>query len=209
MKRWLFIFVSFFFLLSCNANAENEMVWEQYGNENGEIKLTELNDSLVRVVFSNNDGFTFDTTGRQTVVSTRLNLDSNGTFIQIGTGGIEKVKNGLWVHDFTSIAQLQMKTQISDIYSRMFYNLSEEIEITGRLDGNSKGKTVNGIYLPLIKIMAGRYYQFKGRIKREPYPMSYYSTESSPQGIFSDTSKTQYRLCFDSEVQIELAHPIE
>jgi hypothetical protein len=163
-----------FFFVAClsekqdSDNANNELKSELFANEYGEICLVKENDTVMRTIFKNNEGDVFDT-----IMSINHNFkmilkNDSFPFLQFHTGGIELSHDCLFIHEFSGV---------------VLFN---------------KGIKINGIWL----IDAGtdipeEYLSVCGTIKKEKYPIDYYSTEESPQGMFSDTSIVHYRLIME------------
>ncbi|MDA3910339.1 MAG: hypothetical protein PF448_03135 [Bacteroidales bacterium] len=192
-----------FFFVAClsekqdSDNANNELKSELFANEYGEICLVKENDTVMRTIFKNNEGDVFDT-----IMSINHNFkmilkNDSFPFLQFHTGGIELSHDCLFIHEFSGVAYLSQFIQIEEMYSRPFYKVNEEVTVKGDVLFN-KGIKINGIWL----IDAGtdipeEYLSVCGTIKKEKYPIDYYSTEESPQGMFSDTSIVHYRLIME------------
>lgn len=73
------------------------------------------------------------------------------------------------------------------------YQLDTIITLSGKIKSDKSGAHINGVYLEKAPNMEGLL-EIKGTLKRVLYPLSYYSTDESPQGMFSDTSVKHYRL---------------
>jgi hypothetical protein len=179
------------------VNTNNELESELYANEYGEISLVKKNDTVMRTIFKNNEGDVFDTLMSINHNFKMLLKQDSFPFLQFHTGGIELSHNCLFIHEFSGFAYLSQFIQIEAMYSRPFYKVNEEVTVKGDVLF-SKGTKINEIWL----IDAGtdipeEYLSVCGTIKKEKYPMDYYSTEASPQGMFSDTSIVHYRLIME------------
>lgn len=184
-----------------------------YASSEGQIKLSRLTDSTYFTVFTNNEGFQMDTTltvgkkedyRRMLYISPR---DSVENFLQYKKGALVVYENRIDVHDFTSIAQIALETQIRGIYDVPFYLTGAEITVKGDIYSGKVGHHVNGIHLGFEELPGSNsdsYYEVTGIVSKEAYPVEYYSTDESPQGMFdSDTSKKYYRLVMeDPEIQL-------
>jgi hypothetical protein len=73
------------------------------------------------------------------------------------------------------------------------YQLDTVISLQGIIKRDKSGVHVNGVYLEQDPEIDG-FIKIKGVLKRIAYPLAYYSTDESPQGMFSDTSIKHYRL---------------
>ncbi len=192
LNSLLFV-VCFSFIASCIAEQEKVIIKSGlYANEYGEIRLIKENDTLMRAIFKNNEGFTFDTT---LVIDYNNKLVSK-PFLRFQMGGLELRNECLYIHEFSSIAYLSQFIQIKEMYTRPFYKIDEEVTVNGDVI-SMKGYTINGIWLVSSKEIPQRYVSIHGTIKKEKYPKDYYSTDESPQGMFRDTSIVHYRLIME------------
>ena len=92
---------------------------------------------------------------------------------------------------------------------RPFYKIGKKVTVTGEVRFQRGGTpTINGIYLKKYTKKLDNYFAIEGVIKKEKYPIEYYSTEESPQGMFSDTSITHYRLIMENYEVKELPQQI-
>ncbi|MEA1874919.1 MAG: hypothetical protein U9N51_10915 [Bacteroidota bacterium] len=199
-------------LLQCNNPkvAKDIRVWENineiklkennktikglYANEYGEVRLIRQNDTIMRTIFKNNDGDVFDTLMR---INYNFKLKQRQTtlrFLQLNWGGLELQEECLYIREYSNFQYLAQFIQIKDMYTRAFYKINEKVTITGEVRFGKGGGTINGIYLINYRKKADKYLSIEGLIKKEKYPIAYYSTEESPQGMFSDTNIVHYRL---------------
>lgn len=187
-------------VISC-ANASENLEPNQlkkasetiYANEYGKIHLSEINDSLMRAVFYNNEGQVFDTIMKINYNFTLLPNDGY-PFLHLKTGGIKVYENKLEVFDFAGPAYMAMYINIENIYDRPFYKLNDTVVIHDEIKHSKGGETIDGIYVIPASDKQNELVSLTGIITKEKYPRAYYSTADSPQGMFSDTTKTYYRL---------------
>lgn len=180
---------------------KDEVDWVCYGNENGTLQLAQLTDSTYRVVFENNAGKIFDTTAFVRSFFGGIEYEEE-PFLQIGTGGLVREKDGVFVHDFTGIATMLLCTEIRAIYTRKFYRLNEQIRLVGRLKGAKDGKTIQGVYIPPMQIRIGDYFEALGKIKREKYIVWNGLSADKGGGVDLDTAQVGYRLVFEADVEL-------
>lgn len=203
MKNLIYILFFSFVTLSCNTKQKQENIVtektnvkeELYANEYGEVRLIRENDTLMRTIFKNNEGDIFDTTMFINYHSNLILKRDTFPLLQCGMAGIELHNEYLYVHDFSNMATMSQFTRIENIYTRPFYKLNDTVTIKGDII-SSKGLTIDGIWLNNTKNerTPEKYIAVKGIIKKEKYPIDYYSTDESPQGMFSDTNIIHYRL---------------
>jgi hypothetical protein len=108
------------------------------------------------------------------------------------------------------IPNCELEVPIKGVYSineyseglDSLYQLDTIISLQGSIKRDKSGTHINGIYLKEAPDTKG-ILKIKGKLKRVAYPLSYYSTNESPQGMFSDTSMKHYRLFLEpSSVEI-------
>ncbi len=194
--NYLLFVACFSFTVCCTTT---QKIAGLYANEYGEIRLIEENDTLMRTIFKNNEGNVFDTT---MFINYNFNLISKQDslpFLQLGMAGIELHPECLFVHEFSDFAYFPQFIQIEEMYTRPFYKVNEEVTVNGDVIF-AKGTTINGIWLGDSKETHERYVSIHGTIKKEKYPKGYYSTDESPQGMFSDTSIVHYRLIMEDYI---------
>ena len=164
-----------------------------YGNEYGEIHLTQLNDTLMLTHFINLSGDQFDTV--MTILpNNRMLADDGMPFLCWHMGGIKMYENCVRIFEFSSFARLTAYIQIEKMYERPFYKLGDTVIVKDEVYHPKGGQQVDGIYLNSKENYQGKFIAVKGVIQREPYPREFYSTSDGPQGMFSDTTKIYYRL---------------
>ncbi len=174
-----------------------------YANEYGQVKLTKKNDSLIRTIFKNNKEEIFDTLMQINYNFKLKQRRGKYPFLQLNWGGLELQGNCLYVREFSSWQFLASFINIEKMYTRAFYKINEKVTIKGEIH-SFKGSTINGIYLKNNFKKANQYSIVEGIIKKEKYPISFYSTDESPQGMFSDTSIIHYRLIMEDYTVKEL-----
>ncbi|MCD4793053.1 MAG: hypothetical protein K8R54_07475 [Bacteroidales bacterium] len=167
-----------------------------YANEYGEVKLIQKNDTIMRAVFKNNKGEVFDTLMR-IKHDFKLHRQDSLPFLQLHMGGLEIHDECLYIREYSIVAYLNRFIQIQEMYTRPFYKINEKVTVTGEVYFQKGGTLINGIYLINYFKKGRQYSTVEGIIKKEKYPIAYYSTEESPQGMFSDTSITHYRLIME------------
>lgn len=198
----LFFFSCLYFIAGCISgkqeniyNENKELKRELYANEYGEIELIKENDTLMRTILKNNIGEIFDTTMFINHHNSLISKQDSLPYLQLGMTGIELRNECLIVHEFSNIEYILQFIQIEELYSRPFFKVGKAVTVEGDVRF-AKGLTINGIWLyaeDYDKIPES-YVAITGIIKKEKYPLDYYSTEESPQGMFSDTSVVHYRL---------------
>lgn len=196
--------------LVSNDTAPNSL---EYVNSYGKIALKRITDSSYQTTFTNNDGFQLDTVLKafdEGEYAKILYIDPNDTLqkiLQFGTGALAIYKHRIEVHDFTSVAWIAMKTQIPQIYEHPFFLTSQEITIKGDIHRQKRGQMLGEINLQNADMPGENsetYFEVTGTIVKEEYPIEFYSTNESPQGMFdSDTSQKHYRLTMvDPEITL-------
>lgn len=198
----LSLFVAFQFT-SCKAN-ETAVVTDQhlyvgdfYVNENGLIQLNKINDTLMSVLFQNNEGQRFDTVMK---ICTHENFKlayGNYPFLKWHMGGIQMYEHTIQVVEFSSLAYICQYIQIPNIYERPFYKSGDTIQLSGLIKRSKGDLLLNGIYLNSDSLYENDFIVTSGVLRKEKFPRSYYSTNESPQGMFGDTNVVHYRLVFE------------
>lgn len=203
----ILLFVACFCVSACCATGKQEnvsddnkeMIGELYANEYGEIRLIKVNNTSMRTIFENNEGKVLDTTMFINYDFNLIQKHDSLPFLQLGMSGIELRNECLFVHDFSNIAYLSQLIRIEEMYTRPFYKIGKELTVDGDVTF-AKGYTINGIWLSEndSQKIPERYVSIHGAIRKEKYPIDYYSTDESPQGMFgSDTSIIHYRLIME------------
>ena len=210
MKLIFNIGLTLFFLGITSCNSEpvvSEILVEEKGelyiNEYGEIRLIELNDTLMQTVFKNNDGDVFDTT-MVIIPFSKLNenhlMDNpdSMSFLRFHCGGLQLYENRIELFDFCSIANYLgvYHIQIAHAYERPFFKSNVEISLTDQIIGGKGLYQMNGIYLDDKIVRNARYGTITGKIVKEEFPSELYSsTDESPQGFsLSNEDETSYWL---------------
>jgi len=167
-----------------------------YANEYGEIQLHKLEGLKVRTTFKNNKGDVFDTTMLANYEHKRISCSDSLPFLQLGVkSGIEICPGYLFVHEFSAGLHLARFIRMENLLLRPFYKINEPITtIKGEIMFSKDGPTIDGIFLSDYRKSKTGYFYVSGIIKKEKYPIAYYSTKESPQGKFGDTSVVHYRL---------------
>lgn len=185
-----------FLLLNCGNKKETgdkEKNKEVFVNENAEIKLSYLNDSTVKTHFKNNEGISFDTTMKISEKG-KINPDTSiSSYLRFNMGGLILYGDSLRIVEYSSMLYLTRFIKFPEMYSRSFYKTEKKITLSGEVLFHKGGPTLNGVYLKNYEGRQGNA-RLKGYIEKEPFPREYYSTSESPQGMFSDTTKTYFRL---------------
>lgn len=169
-----------------------------YANEYGQIELVQINDTVMRTIFKNNDGDVFDTTMKIMYDFKIIHSPDSLPFYSIGMRGIQQYNDYLRVFEFSSMLYLDQHIRIEKMYERPFYKMGSAIRIEGDVM-KSKGTTVDGIWIEQGDDLG---YDFDyaivhGVLHKEKYPEAFYSTDESPQGMFSKEDGIQYRLVFE------------
>jgi len=176
-----------------------------YANEYGEVRLIRKNDTIMRAVFKNNEGEVFDTLMQINYNFKLKQRRSNYPFLQLNWGGLELQEECLYVREYSSWQFLASFIQIQKMYTRPFYKIDEEVTVKGEVYFQKGGTLINGIYLINYYKKGKQYSTVEGIIKKEKYPIGYYSTDESPQGMFSDSSIIHYRLIMEDYEVKELS----
>jgi hypothetical protein len=164
-----------------------------YENEYGRIELIQVNDSLMRTIFSDNEKVVFDTL-------MKISYDNGNfepyslPFLALRGCGLKQYENRLHAFDFLGMAQMPMYTGIPEISENSFYRVNIPVTISDEITREKAGILIDGIYLAEGSEYVNEFVHLTGTIKKEKYPHSYYSTPDSPQGMFNDTTIAHYRL---------------
>ena len=173
-----------------------------YVSEHGQVELIQLNDTTWRTIFTNNDGFVFDTTmikAQKTDQPSIFAIKGEQFFLKYHWGGLSVLKDRIYVLEISSYGMLGTQTDMWGMYNDPFFNLNETILLKGTVEGSKGLRSMEGVYFLDTDIKSGQYYELVGKITKEKWPSAYYSTAESPQGIFGhDTSKVHYRLVMKS-----------
>lgn len=183
--------------VSCANASENKTGGKQttiYANEYGEIHLTEINDKVMHAVFFDNEKQVFDTLMDIDRDFDMLSPDDDFPFLWVKTGGIKLYENRVEIHDFAGPATMGMYVAIENLYERPFYKLKDTIVIKDAVTHPKGGEQLNGMYVIPASGHPNEFVELTGIVTKEKYPRDYYSTNDGPQGMFSDTTKTYYRL---------------
>lgn len=191
--------------VSCASNQPQKPTVENrtkaeylYANKHGSIKIEMLSDTAVRVLVSNNETVVFDSSFLKKFDFQLLPKRDSLPFLSLRTAGLEWTETWVQGWDFGGPAYMAMWTGMGKGIYEKFYRLGEPVALQGDLHRSKAGITINGIYLLDFERshfgFLNRYIQIEGTIEKERYPLSYYSTPESPQGMFSDTSVAHYRL---------------
>jgi hypothetical protein len=206
-----------FSFLSCqtesSANSAMEVdstdIAQIYENEYGQVELRQLNDTLWQTIFTNNEGFVFDTSITTSTDGGFFRFqDSNSVFLPYNWGGVNFTESELFVTEFSSYGMLASEANIWEMYERSFFRKGQKVHFQGDVYREKDGLKAKGMYIQLRenKIEPG-YYNITGTIKKEKYPINYYSIDKSPQGkLGNDTTKIFYRLLLEDPV-FELPEP--
>lgn len=164
-----------------------------YANEYGEIHLLALNDSLMQATFIDEQQNVFDTL---MPVDRQFNLlpQDGAPFLRLKTGGLKVYDNRLEAHDFAGPAYMALYSGIEHIYDRPFFRIGDTVSISDVIQHPKGGEQIQGIYILPETGKQNVFAELTGIITREPYPEAYYSNAEDPQGLFTDTHQTHYRL---------------
>lgn len=203
--RWFgiitFIVVSF---STFSQALENSML---YINEQGQAKITKVNDSLWHTSFETLDGYIYDTTlAIGDSYSVRVKPLDELFFLEYNWGGLSVSESRVSVFEFSSFGRLAYESGMSQIYTLPFIRAEKQIKLEGDLRFTKGHPTLEGVFFDKPIEVEEKYYRVTGTVVREPFPRSFYSTAESPQGMFSDTTKTFYRLVFKN-FTIEVPEP--
>lgn len=221
MKYILHILLFPFLAFSCSGQAEydhwgtnssdstqTEMAAQHNGdhyiNEHGEIYIFQLNDTSYQTTWINNEGFTFDT-----VMYVAKDDENNlyrpwkdHTYLKYHYGGVIILGDELWVQEFSSYGKLGSEAKMFGMYERKFFRADKEVNLEGRLTYSKGHAGLQGIYFDPNPSAVDKYYQIRGKIRKEHYPESFLSTDESPQGL-GGVDENSYRLVFESYELIE------
>lgn len=211
MIRFLHISFLLFVLTSCQEATSDSASTEEdkgdvYISDFGQVTILQLNDTLYQTSFLNNEGFRFDTSmslAENDSLFFQVDTDSNSFILKYHWGGLLFKDNKIQVFDFAGYGLLGTQTQMWEIYEKPFYKTGCKHKISGDLIGSKGIMNIGEIYLTNTEAKEGKYYEFEGFISKEEWPIDYYSTDESPQGVFgSDTSVKHFRLVMDEPKDI-------
>lgn len=194
--RFICLLSVIFVTLNClGQNGKNKIDFSGlYANEYGEILLKQVNETKVKVSFQNNKRDVFDTIMLTDYDFKMVKNNNSLPFLSFNSrAGVELYPECLFVHEFTAGIYLAQFIWIEKIFLRPFYKIGVPLTFNGNIKLSKGGATVDGIYLKNYKSQQG-YFKITGTILKEKYPIAYYSTKESPQGMFADTSIIHYRL---------------
>jgi len=178
----------------------NPTAGQIYVNEYGKVELVQVNDTLWQTIFTNKDGYEFDTTMASDQRRSYLKFrDSNAVFLPYSWGGVDFTESELWVTEHSSYGKLGSEAKMFEMYERPFYRTGNKISIQASVHHEKDGPKVNGMYVSNDSNIEDGFYNVTGIIKKEKYPTAYYSTDESPQGkLGDDTTKIFYRLILEN-----------
>jgi hypothetical protein len=181
-------------------NLDNPESGQIYVNEYGQVELVQLDDSTWQTIFTNKDGFVFDTTLISDQRSSYLKYrDSSAVFLPYSWGGVDFTESELWVTEYSSYGKLGSEAQMFEMYERPFYRIDQKLDIQANVHLEKDGPKVNGMYVSTDVMIENGFYNVTGTIKKEKYPIAYYSTDESPQGkLGNDTTQIYYRLILEN-----------
>lgn len=174
-----------------------------YENEYGSIRILPKNNTHKRVIYANNTGETLDTLLEINRKMNWVSPDSAYPFLGLKMGGVEWNADYARIHEFSSIAFLGQYVPIEQMYERRFFRTDTPITVSGYLTRSKAGTQIDGIYLKNAGHTELRFATVHGTVRKEPYPRAYYSTDDSPQGMFSD-NRVHYRLLMENYVVEQL-----
>lgn len=172
-----------------------------YVNEHGQVELNQINDTTWQTIFTNNEGFIYDTTLSANNAGGFFRFrDSNAVYLPYNWGGINFTESELFVIELSSYGMLATEAQMWEMYERSFFRIGQEIEFQGEVHPEKDGLKANGMYFEIgEQTIEPAFYNITGTIKKERYPIDYYSTDESPQGKFgNDTTIAHYRLILEN-----------
>ncbi|MCB9225523.1 MAG: hypothetical protein R2780_01945 [Crocinitomicaceae bacterium] len=169
-----------------------------YVNEQGQVKITKVNDTLWHTEFENLDGYTYDTTLMigSPLNQVRVKPANELFFLEYNWGGLSVSESKVEVFEFSSFGRLAYESGMSQIYTLPFVRTNQKITLEGDIKSSKGHATLDGIFFEPNIVADRKFYRVTGEVTREPFPRSFYSTSDSPQGMFSDTTKVYYRLVF-------------
>lgn len=170
-----------------------------YENEYGSIRILPKNSTHKRVIYANNNGETLDTLLEIDRNMDWVSPDSAYPFLGLKMGGVEWNAEYARIHEFSGLAFLGQYVPIEQMYERRFFRTDTPITVSGYLTRGKAGTQIDGIYLKNAEPTELRFATVHGAVKKEPYPRAYYSTDDSPQGMFSD-NQVHYRLVMENYV---------
>jgi len=180
--------------INCGSVHENTKSGWTYVNEYGEVKLTQKNDSLMRVTTTNNDGFVFDTVFHIQKNTDLIRINDTLPFLALGGSGIEWHADYIRLHDFLNPAYMSMYTKIKNVYDRPFYRTGKKITVAGHLTRVKPDVTLDGFLLNPNERLTDDWVELQGTVGKEKYPLSYYSSHENEQAMFGDVNVAHYRL---------------
>ena len=189
--------------VSMNTDAKGYSFEGLYLNEYGEILIKKKNEELVEVLFKNNAGDEYKTEMGISYDFSLMEPVDSLPFLTWRKGGLFLEKGSVSIMEFSARAFLTDHIRIKEMYTRKFYKEGYELKLKAKLIQNKSLVTVDGFHL---KDYRGRdnFVKVQGKVKKEKYPIAYYSTDESPQGVFgSDTSIVHYRLVLEDYTILE------
>lgn len=181
-------------LINCGSAHKNIKSDWTYVNEYGEVRLIPKNDSDMRVITTNNEGFVFDTVFQIKKTTTLIRINDTLPFLALGGSGIEWHADYLRLHDFLNPAYMSMYTKIKNVYERPFYRTNKKITVAGHLTRVKPDVTLNGFHLNPNEPLTDDWVELQGTVGKEKYPLSYYSSDENEQAMFGDKNEVHYRL---------------
>lgn len=171
-----------------------------YVSQDGKVELEQVNDSIWRTTFTNNSGFVFDTTMVEILETRRAFYTQPNElhFLKFNWGGLSISESRIFVVEMSSYGMLGACAQMWGVYTNPFYKVGQEIVFEGNITNGKAGVAIDDVYLKGIEKPTDDYVRVIGKISKEPYPRSFYSTTDSPQGMFSDTTIVHYRLVMEN-----------
>jgi hypothetical protein len=175
-------------------NAEGDLYVSNYG----EVRILKMNDTLFQTSFKNNEGHEFDTTMtliQDDSVFLYQSDDSNSFTLRYNWGGLFFSNDQIQVYDFAGYGMLGAQTEMWDMYYNPFYKVDTKHTIKGLYQRSKSIQIIDDVHVLDRDMTAYQYYELKGEIKKEKWPIEFYSTNESPQGVIgNDTSELHYRL---------------
>ena len=208
MKVFFYISCFAFSLFSCQASTSDDQLTEAdstgighiYVNEHGQVELNQINDTLWQTIFTNNEGYVFDTTLACKNDGCNIKFrDSTAMFLPCNWGGVNFTEDELFVTEMSSYGLLGSLTQMWGMYERSFFRVGKVVQFQGEVNREKDGLKANGMYFnDTENKIEPAYYNISGTVRKEKYPIAYYSTDASPQGkLGNDTTKIFYRLILE------------
>lgn len=172
-----------------------------YVHEQGQVELIQINDTLWRTIFINNNGHEFDTTMVDITDDTagffRPAMPDEKLFLRYSWGGLSISETKIKVLEFASYGRLGTEAMMPKIYERPFFKNGSKINLGGDVVTTKGGTTCGGYHINDLDHPKSGFWLVEGTIRKEAYPIDYYSTDDSPQGMFGDTSKKHYRMVLE------------